>query len=311
MIHLEPVTKENLEAVLALRTKEEQAGFVSTTAESLAQAYVYHETAFPFAVYNDQTVVGFIMMGYYGEKQYYTLWKLLIDRDCQSRGYGKAALELGIAFLKDHFPVNGIYTGVLPENNAAKRLYQSVGFEDTGLFENGMQEMCLKCRQSGEPERKDQRGGRQTEYRWTDGNDGDFHRFYLETEAYYSRIVGGLQNRQAFVPYNLSESISDVVIAGVNGTAVGCAGLKAYSDSDAEIKRVWVEPAYRRNHIADEMMDRIERKAKELGFRRVILQTRAIMQEAVGLYRKRGYRRIDNYPPYDRLDGAICFAKDL
>ena len=59
------------------------------------------------------------------------------------------------------------------------------------------------------------------------------------------------------------------------------------------------------------MMDRIERKAKELGFRRVILQTRAIMQEAVGLYRKRGYRRIDNYPPYDRLDGAICFAKDL
>jgi len=151
----------------------------------------------------------------------------------------------------------------------------------------------------------------QVEYRWADGTDEDFHRFYLQTEAYYSRLVGGLENRQAFVPYNLSESISDVIIASINGAAVGCAGLKAYSDSDAEIKRVWVERNCRRNHIADEMMDRIERKARELGFRRTILQTRPIMKDAVGLYLNRGYRQIENYPPYDQLDGAVCFAKAL
>ena len=151
----------------------------------------------------------------------------------------------------------------------------------------------------------------QAEYRWTDGNDADFHRFYLETEAYYSRVAGGLKNRQAFVPYNLSESISDVVIASAGGAAVGCAGLKAYSETAAEIKRVWVEPDYRRHHIAEEMMDRIEQRAGELGFRRVILQTRPVMTDAVGLYLKRGYRRIDNYPPYDRLEGAVCFAKEL
>ena len=151
----------------------------------------------------------------------------------------------------------------------------------------------------------------QVEYRWTDGKDKDFHRFYLETEAYYSRIAGGLQNRLAFVPYNLSDAISEVVIAGVGGTAVGCAGLKAYSESDAEIKRVWVDQSFRRNHIADEMMDRIEEKARELGFQRTILQTRPIMKDAVSLYLKRGYRRIENYPPYDQLEGAVCFAKVL
>lgn len=151
----------------------------------------------------------------------------------------------------------------------------------------------------------------QVEYRWTNGNDEDFHRFYLETEAYYSSIVGGLKNRQAFVPYNLSESVSDVIIASVNGTAVGCAGLKPYSESDAEIKRVWVEPNYRRNHIADELMNRVERKAMERGFQRTILQTRLIMKDAVGLYLKRGYCQIENYPPYDQLDGAVCFAKVL
>ena len=81
MIRLEPVTAENLEAVLALKVKEGQERFVSTTAESLAQAYVYPGTAFPFAVCSDGETVGFIMMGYYEAKKYYTLWKLMIDRN--------------------------------------------------------------------------------------------------------------------------------------------------------------------------------------------------------------------------------------
>ena len=56
-----------------------------------------------------------------------------------------------------------------------------------------------------------------TEYRWTDGNDEAFREFYLKTEEYYSKIVGGKENRTGFIPYNLSESISDVVIATCDG----------------------------------------------------------------------------------------------
>ena len=149
------------------------------------------------------------------------------------------------------------------------------------------------------------------DYRWTDGNDEDFRKFYLKTEEFYSSIVGGLKNREAFVPYNLSESISDVLIASVDGVAVGCAGLKAYSDSDVEIKRVWVDPECRGNHISSAMMDALEQRAAELGFGRAILQTRPQMEAAVHLYTKRGYELIDNYPPYDKLEGAICFAKRL
>ena len=145
MVHLEPVTQENLDAVLALTVRECQKGFVSSNAESLAQASVYAKTAFPFAVYDDRKIVGFIMMGYYEEKKYYTLWKLMIDRQYQGQGYGKASLELGIAFLKHRFRVKEIFTGVIHGNEAAKSLYHSVGFEDTGLFENGMEELRLRC----------------------------------------------------------------------------------------------------------------------------------------------------------------------
>lgn len=151
----------------------------------------------------------------------------------------------------------------------------------------------------------------QIEYRWTNGKDEDFQRFYLITEEYYSEIVGGIKNRSSFVPYNISDSITDVVIAYYDDIAIGCAGLKRYSDDDVEVKRVWVQPDYREQHIAANLMEMLENQARQQGFRRTILQTRQIMIAAVKLYSNRGYYQIDNYSPYDKLEGAICFAKDL
>ena len=149
------------------------------------------------------------------------------------------------------------------------------------------------------------------DYRWTDGSNEDFLRFYEETENFYSSIVGGKKNREGFIPYNISQSIPDVLIAYEGDTAVACAGLKAYSDTDIEIKRVWVEPACRGKKISLALMERLEEKARTMGFTRMILQTRPQMTEAVGLYTKLGYSLIDNYPPYDKLEGAVCYAKEI
>ena len=148
-------------------------------------------------------------------------------------------------------------------------------------------------------------------YTWTSVTNSDFQMFYQITEDYYSSLVGGVSKRKGFVPYNASAQIPDVLIAYDDGKAVGCAGLKRYNDKSTEIKRVWVQPEYRRQHIADKMMQLVEQKAKEQGFARVILQTRPQMTEAVGMYTKRGYKLIENYPPYDKLIGAVCYAKEL
>lgn len=238
-----------------------------------------------------------------------------IGQSFQGNGYAGEALKAVIDYAFTHTDFQRLEAFHRKANSKSGRVLVKSSMHPTdtaerfrrqGIYPENEVCYCIKA-----PEWKETNSKIQVEYRWTDGMDEDFHRFYLQTEAYYSSIVGGLKNRQAFVPYNLSESISDVIIASVNGIAVGCAGLKAYSDSDAEIKRVWVERRHRGNHIADEMMDRIERKARGLGFRRTILQTRPIMKEAVGLYLNRGYHQIENYPPYDQLDGAVCFAKVL
>ena len=143
MIQLKPVTRENIDDILALRVNENQERFVTSNAESLAVAFVYSETAYPFGIYDDETLVGFIMMGYYEAKSYYTLWKFMMDRHYQNKGYGREALKLGLNFVKERFHAKEIYTGVTPGNTVAKGLYESVGFQDTGLLEYGMEEMKL------------------------------------------------------------------------------------------------------------------------------------------------------------------------
>ncbi len=142
-IRLEKVSIDNFENVLSLQISEEQKDFVSSPAYALAQAYVYYKTAYPFAIYNDDVIIGFIMFGFYESRKQYTLWKFLIDKQYQNKGYGKEALLQGIQYAKEQFRCTELYTGVAIENQVAEHLYEKIGFKKTGLIENGMKEMCL------------------------------------------------------------------------------------------------------------------------------------------------------------------------
>lgn len=146
MVELREITKSNLEQVLALSVYENQNNFVSTTAHSLAQAWAYRDTAFPFAIYSDDILIGFVMLGYYEAKNQYTLWKFLIDKQHQNKGYGRQALILAIKYLIDTFNVNEIYTGVAFGNETAKHLYYSVGFRETGEADDFQLEMKLEIK---------------------------------------------------------------------------------------------------------------------------------------------------------------------
>lgn len=141
LVELKKIDADNLEDVLSLAVSDDQTAFVSTVAQSLAQAWVYRDTAFPLAIYADGAPVGFVMLGYYESRDQYTLWKFLIDARYQHRGYGRAALKLAIDRLAETFGAHEIYTGVLLGNEVARRLYASVGFAETGLIENNMREM--------------------------------------------------------------------------------------------------------------------------------------------------------------------------
>ena len=87
------------------------------------------------------------MFGFYELRNQYTLWKFLIDEKYQNKGYGKIALLLGIEHMKKQHDMKEIYTGIAIDNHVAEYLYQSVGFQATGLVENGMKELRYLCRE--------------------------------------------------------------------------------------------------------------------------------------------------------------------
>ncbi len=147
MVELKEITKDNFEEILNLKVSKQQEGFVSSVAYSLAQAWVY-KTAFPFAIYADNNPVGFIMMGYYEARKQYTLWKFLIDKHYQNKGYGRNALQLAMNYLIETVGAKEIFTGVALGNETAKHLYGSVGFKTTGIIENNMEEMRYICDQN-------------------------------------------------------------------------------------------------------------------------------------------------------------------
>lgn len=144
MVELREITRDNYEDVINLEVATNQKNFVSTTVHSLAQAWVYKNNAFPFAICAEDMLVGFIMLGYYEIKNQYTLWKFMIDERYQNKGYGKAALNLGIKYLIDKFNIKEVFTGVAPLNTTAKKLYQSVGFSLTGESDHDQLELKLR-----------------------------------------------------------------------------------------------------------------------------------------------------------------------
>jgi putative acetyltransferase len=92
--------------------------------------------------------------------------------------------------------------------------------------------------------------------------------------------------------------------------AVGCVALRRFSTTDAEMKRLYVQPAYRHLGIGRVLAQTLIDRARTLGYRRIVLDTLTPMHGAQSLYRSVGFVDIEAY--YDNpIPGALYFAKEL
>ncbi len=101
-----------------------------------------------------------------------------------------------------------------------------------------------------------------------------------------------------------------LLLAMEDQQALGCVALRRFSSTDAEMKRLYVQPLHRHLGLGRMLAQRIVERARELGYRRMVLDTLDTMHGAQALYRSLGFVDIDAY--YDNpLPGALYFAKDL
>ena len=97
MVEFVEINEENYETVLKLKVTDEQneGKFIAPNVRSIADAYLYREAGdvFPYAVQDGNTVVGFVLLDEDEEEKELMIWRIMVDKDCQGKGYGRAIVE--------------------------------------------------------------------------------------------------------------------------------------------------------------------------------------------------------------------------
>lgn len=141
---LEKITPENYQFALSLSVKERQKEYIASNMQSLAEAYAYRAYAEAYLISLNGTYIGFCLLQVDLKEQFFDIWRLMIDKDYQGKGYGKQALLIIIDYLKTKGS-RTIHISHQENNYGVSRLYQSLGFVYTGEIEDGEVLMTLKC----------------------------------------------------------------------------------------------------------------------------------------------------------------------
>ncbi|NRR31014.1 GNAT family N-acetyltransferase [Oxalobacteraceae bacterium] len=88
----------------------------------------------------------------------------------------------------------------------------------------------------------------------------------------------------------------------------GCVGLLRHDDSVAEVKRLYVRPAFRGRQLGQQLIAALFEQARALGFARLILDAAPPTVAAQHLYRALGFSEIDPYYP-NATPGTIFFSR--
>jgi putative acetyltransferase len=121
--------------------------------------------------------------------------------------------------------------------------------------------------------------------------DGDEHSFYAQ--------------------FNKIENIRNVIVCYIDNKSIGCGAFKEYDQKKVEIKRMFVQPAYRGHGIGLNILKELELWAAELNYHECILETGKKQPEAIRLYQKAGYTITKNYGQYKNVENSVCMKKTI
>jgi GNAT superfamily N-acetyltransferase len=112
-----------------------------------------------------------------------------------------------------------------------------------------------------------------------------------------------------------------MVVLRVDGAAAACGALRrvvpgswgdgAPGSGVGEVKRMYVAPEHRGRGLSRLVLAEVERHARDLGLRRVVLETGTLQTAAIALYERSGWTRIPPYGGYRDSPLSLCYAKDL
>jgi len=118
------------------------------------------------------------------------------------------------------------------------------------------------------------------------------------------------QTELAEIPGNYAAPRGAIILAYENDVCIGCVALRPISDTICEMKRLFVKPEFQGKGIGKELTGRIVKKAKEIGYLKMRLDTLDTMESAMHLYRQIGFNEITPYY-HNPIKNARYFECDL
>jgi diamine N-acetyltransferase len=153
-LELRPVGKDTWRPISRLsRTLTwEQSKFVAHNAASMLEAIYDPEHLTVRGVYLDDEPIGLVMWADIRDEEpnAYYIVRLMVAGPHQRKGYGRAIMQQVISLLKQAPECEKLYISFDPANDAARSLYASLGFEDTGRLEDDEVVYLLRMKQDQE-----------------------------------------------------------------------------------------------------------------------------------------------------------------
>ena len=130
------------------------------------------------------------------------------------------------------------------------------------------------------------------------------------SDEYHNALYPPEENYLLDVSSLLADGVT-VVVARVDGAAVGMGALVETGDGTAELKRMFVRAQSRGLGIAGGILDSLEQRARERAVTTVQLETGPLQPAAIAFYEGRGYRPVAAFAPYLDATNSLFFAKQL
>jgi putative acetyltransferase len=100
------------------------------------------------------------------------------------------------------------------------------------------------------------------------------------------------------------------VLASSNGVFVGCGGVRRFTDTACEMKRVYVMPQHRGKGIGQAIARALIAEAKQAGYKIMLLDTLPSMAAAQHVYSALGFTPTDSYR-HNPVPGATFLKLEL
>ena len=120
----------------------------------------------------------------------------------------------------------------------------------------------------------------------------------------------GFEAELAALPGDYAPPAGRLLLAFVDGRPAGCAALRAFAPGVAEMKRLYVRPAFRGLGLGERLARAIIAEAAGAGYAHLRLDTLPDMASAIALYQRLGFRPIAPYRP-NPVPGAMFFEREL